>query len=37
MWKIKNVHGRTWNMVKKPKNMENETHTLSDLEYGKKH
>ena len=29
-WKIRNVHGRTWNMARKLKIMENEKHTLED-------
>ena len=31
-----NVQSRTWNMVEKLENHENEKHTLQDLEYGKK-
>jgi hypothetical protein len=34
---MRNAHCRTWNMERKPKNVENETKTLLDLEYGKKH
>ena len=29
--KFRNVHGRTWNMARKLKIMENEKHTLDDL------
>ena len=32
----KNTHNWSWNMVRKPKNVENETHTHQDLEYGEK-
>jgi len=28
MWKMRNAHGKTWNMVRKLKIMENEKHTL---------
>ena len=28
------THCRTWNMARKLKNVENETQTLFDLEYG---
>jgi hypothetical protein len=28
MWKMRNAQCRTWSMVKKKKNVENETHTL---------
>jgi hypothetical protein len=28
---MRNVHGRTWNMARKLKIMENEKHTLEDL------
>ena len=31
-----NAHCRTWNMVRKMKNVENETQKLFDLEQGKK-
>ena len=31
------AHYRTWNMARKLKNVENETQTLFDLEYGEKH
>ena len=34
---MRNAHFRTWNMASKLKNMENETQTLFDLEYGEKH
>jgi hypothetical protein len=34
---MKNAHCRTWNMARKPKYMENETKSLFDMEYGKKH
>ena len=33
---MRNAHCRTWNMVRKLKNMENETQTLFDLEYSEK-
>ena len=33
---MKNAHCRTWTMVRKLKNVENETQTLYDLEYGEK-
>ena len=36
-WKIRNAHCRTWNMVRKLKNVENETQIMYDLAYGKKH
>jgi hypothetical protein len=36
-WKMRNAHGRIWSMQRKLKNIKNETQTLSDLEYGKKH
>ena len=29
--KFRNVHGRTWSMARKLKNMENEKHPLDDL------
>ena len=35
-WKMRNPHRRTWNMSRKLKNVENETQTLFDLEYGDK-
>ena len=35
--KMRNTHCRTWIMVRKLKNVENETQTLYDLEYGKTH
>ena len=34
---MKNTHCRNWIMARKHKNMKNETQTLYDLEYGKKH
>ena len=33
---MKNAHCRTWNMTRKLKNVENETQTLFDMEYGGK-
>jgi len=33
---MRNTHGRTWNMVRKLKNVENEKHTQLVLEYGEK-
>ena len=30
-WKFRNVHGRTWNMARKLKIMENEKHPLDHL------
>ena len=33
---MRNVHCRTWNMARNLKNVENETQTLSDLEYDEK-
>ena len=36
MWKMINAHSRTLIMLRKLKNMENETQTLYDLEYGDK-
>ena len=33
---MRNAHCRSWNMVRKLKKMENETHTLQDMEYGEK-
>ena len=35
-WKMKNAHFMPWNIGRKLKNVENETHTLQDLEYGEK-
>ena len=35
-WKIRSAHCRNWNMPRILKNVENETQTLYDLEYGKK-
>jgi hypothetical protein len=32
---MKNKHCRTWKMARIMKNVENEKHTLYDLEYGK--
>jgi hypothetical protein len=37
MRKMKNSHGRTWNMARKLKKLKNETQTMFDLECGKKH
>ena len=34
---MSNVHCRTWIILRKQKNMENETQTVYDLEYGKQH
>ena len=34
--KMTDSNSRTWIMARKLKNVENETHTLNDLEYGKK-
>ena len=34
---MRNAHCSTWVMVRKLKNMENETQTLQDLEYSEKH
>ena len=34
---MRNTHCKSWNMARKLKNMENETQTLFDLEYGEKH
>jgi len=31
---MRNAHGSTWNMARKLKNVENETQSLFDLEYG---
>ena len=36
MWKMRNAQCMTWSMVKKIKNLENETHTLQIIEYGEK-
>ena len=33
---MRKAHYRTWNVARNLKNYENETHTLQDLEYGKK-
>ena len=33
---MKHKHCLTWNIVRKLKNVENETQTLKDLEYGEK-
>ena len=33
---MRNVHSRTWNMARKLKNVENEKHTLQDLDCGEK-
>ena len=32
-----NVQCRAWHMARKLKNLENETQTVFDLEYGEKH
>ena len=34
--KIRKSLDRTWNMVKNTEKLENEKHTLQDLQYGKK-
>ena len=34
---MRHTHCRTWNMVRKPKKVENETQTWYDLDYGQKH
>jgi len=34
---MRNTHFRTWITARKLKKVENETQTLFDLEYGKKH
>ena len=34
---MRNAHCMIWNIAKKPKNVENDTKTLFDLEYGEKH
>ena len=36
IWKMRNAQCRNWNMVKKMKNVKNETHTLQIIEYGEK-
>ena len=36
MWKMRNAQCRNWSMVKKMKNVKNETHTLQIIEYGEK-
>ena len=36
MWKMKQKHSFTWNVARKLKNVEDETQTLYDLEYGEK-
>ena len=33
---MRHKHGLPWNMVRKLKNVENESQTLQDLEYGEK-
>ena len=33
---MRNANCRTWNMARNLTNVENETHTLSELEYGDK-
>ena len=33
---MRNVHSRTWNMARNLKNVENEKHTLQDLDCGEK-
>ena len=33
-WKMRNAYCRTWNLERKQINVENETQTLHDLEYG---
>ena len=33
---MRNAHCRTWSMMRKLKIMENEKHTMQDLEYGGK-
>ena len=33
---MRNVHHMTWIMARKLKNVQNETQTLQDLEYGEK-
>ena len=34
---MRTAHFRNWNMARKLKNVENETQTLYDLEYGEEH
>jgi hypothetical protein len=34
---MRNAQGRTWNMARILKNVENETQTLYDMEYGEKY
>ena len=36
MWKMNEKHSFTWNVARKLKNVEDETQTLYDLEYGEK-
>ena len=36
-WKMRIVDCRTWIIARKMKNVENETQTLCDLKYDKKH
>ena len=36
-WKMRNAHWWTWIMVRKLKNVGNETQIMYDLAYGKKH
>ena len=36
IWKMRNAQCRTWSMVKKMKNVKNETHTLQIIEYCEK-
>ena len=33
---MRNAHSRNWSMARKLQIMENEKHTMEDLEYGKK-
>ena len=33
---MRNAHYKTWSMARKKKIVENEKHTLQDLEYGEK-
>ena len=35
-WKMKHKHSFTWKLARKLKNVEDETQTLYDLEYGEK-
>ena len=37
MWKIRHTISRPWNMARNLKNVENETQTVFDLEFGKEH